>query len=158
VWPRGFQRFRLPGFHDIRHMRVVRSSASRTGRLYPQKCSWYSFSLGAESTPGPWCGRKEMSQKNPETPRGIDPGTVPLVGQRHNYYATLCVCVCVCVYIYMHVYYYYYYYSALGLVWAGTRAQSGDRYGLVRCILGKFCRVVCHCFPPYIYTHTHTYH
>ena len=26
-------------------------------------------------------------------------------------------------------YYYYYYYSALGLVWAGTRAQSGDRYG-----------------------------
>jgi hypothetical protein len=25
--------------------------------------------------------------------------------------------------------YYYYYYSALGLVWAGTRAQSGDRYG-----------------------------
>ena len=26
-------------------------------------------------------------------------------------------------------YYYYYYYSSLGLVWAGTRAQSGDRYG-----------------------------
>jgi hypothetical protein len=26
-------------------------------------------------------------------------------------------------------YYYYYYYSALGPVWAGTRAQSGDRYG-----------------------------
>jgi len=24
----------------------------------PRKCSWYSFSLGAESTPGPWCGRK----------------------------------------------------------------------------------------------------
>jgi hypothetical protein len=32
---------------------------SRTGRLYPQECSWYSFSLGAESTPGPWYGRKE---------------------------------------------------------------------------------------------------
>jgi hypothetical protein len=26
----------------------------------PQECSWYSFSLGAESTPGPWCGRKEI--------------------------------------------------------------------------------------------------
>jgi len=25
--------------------------------------------------------------------------------------------------------FFYYYYSALGLVWAGTRAQSGGRYG-----------------------------
>jgi hypothetical protein len=41
-------------------MRVVISSASRTGCLYPQECTWYSFSLGAESTPGPWCGRKEI--------------------------------------------------------------------------------------------------
>ena len=28
-----------------------------------------------------------------------------------------------------YYYYCYYYYSALGLVWAGTRAQSGDWYG-----------------------------
>jgi hypothetical protein len=26
----------------------------------PRKCSWYSFPLGAESTPGPWNVRKEM--------------------------------------------------------------------------------------------------
>jgi hypothetical protein len=26
----------------------------------PRKCSWYSFSLGAESTPRPWYGRKEI--------------------------------------------------------------------------------------------------
>jgi len=52
--------FRLPDFHDIRHMNLVRFSASRTGRLYPQECSWCSFSLGAELTPGPWCGRKEI--------------------------------------------------------------------------------------------------
>jgi hypothetical protein len=26
----------------------------------PRKCSWYSFLLGAESTPGPWYGRKEI--------------------------------------------------------------------------------------------------
>ena len=32
----GSRRFRLPDFHDIRHMKVVRLSASRTGRLYPQ--------------------------------------------------------------------------------------------------------------------------
>ena len=37
-----------------------RLSAVRTGRLYPQGYSWYSFSLGSESTPGPWCGRKEI--------------------------------------------------------------------------------------------------
>jgi hypothetical protein len=55
--PEGSRRFRHPDFHDIRHMVVV--SASRAG-LYPQECSWYSFSLGDESTPGPWCGRKEI--------------------------------------------------------------------------------------------------
>jgi hypothetical protein len=57
--PEGSRRFKLPDFHDIRHMKVVRPSASCTGRLYPQECSWYSFSVGAESTPGPRCGRKE---------------------------------------------------------------------------------------------------
>jgi len=36
-----------------RHRMVVRLSALRTGRLYPSKCSWYSFLLEAESTPGP---------------------------------------------------------------------------------------------------------
>ena len=36
------------------------------------------------------------------------------------------VLICSVIYYY---YYYYYYYSALGLVWAGTRAQSGNRYG-----------------------------
>jgi hypothetical protein len=30
-------RFRLPDFHDIRHMKVVRSSAPHTSRLYPQE-------------------------------------------------------------------------------------------------------------------------
>jgi len=35
--PEGSRRFRLPDFHDIRHMNVVRSSASRTDRLYPQE-------------------------------------------------------------------------------------------------------------------------
>ena len=67
---------------------MVRLSALRTGRLYPQECSWYSFSLGAESTPGPWYGQKEKSLKNPVTPPGIDPGTVRLVAQQLNHYAT----------------------------------------------------------------------
>jgi len=63
-------------------MKVVRS-ALRTGCLYLQE-----ISLGAESTPGPWYGRKEMSLKNPVTPPGIDPGTVRLVAQRLKHYAT----------------------------------------------------------------------
>jgi len=33
----GSRRFRLQDFHDIRHMKVLRLSASRTGRLYPQE-------------------------------------------------------------------------------------------------------------------------
>ena len=31
----GLRTFRLPAFRDIRHMKVVRLSALRTGRLYP---------------------------------------------------------------------------------------------------------------------------
>ena len=33
-----------------------------------RKCSWYSFSLGAELTPGPWYGREEyVTEKSSET-------------------------------------------------------------------------------------------
>jgi len=54
---------------DIRHMKVMRLSVSRTGRLYPpQKCSWYSFLLGAESTADPWYGQKEyVTEKSIDT-------------------------------------------------------------------------------------------
>jgi len=31
----------------------------------PRKCSWYSFSLGAESTPGSWYSRKEYVTEKP---------------------------------------------------------------------------------------------
>jgi hypothetical protein len=61
-------------------------SASRTGRLYPQECSWYSFSLGAKSTPVRSEGN--MSLKKPVTPPGIDPGTFRIVAQRLNHCAT----------------------------------------------------------------------
>jgi len=34
--PRGFQEVEAPRFQDIRHMKVVRLSALRTGHLHPQ--------------------------------------------------------------------------------------------------------------------------
>jgi hypothetical protein len=39
-------------------------------------------------TPGPWYGRKETSVKNPVTPPGVNPRTVPLVAQHLNHYTT----------------------------------------------------------------------
>jgi hypothetical protein len=52
--PLGFQEVEVPRFFDSRHIKMVRLSALRTGRLYPpRKYSRYSFQLEAESTPGP---------------------------------------------------------------------------------------------------------
>ena len=64
-------------------------SALRTGRLYPKKCSWYSFLLEAESTPGPQCDRKDfISMKFPITPAGIEPATFRFVAQHLNHCVT----------------------------------------------------------------------
>ena len=56
--------------------------------VIPRKCSWYSFSLGAKSTPGHGTVGRNMLLKNPVTPPAIDPGTVRLVAQCLNYYTT----------------------------------------------------------------------
>ena len=36
-WPRGFKEVEAPRLEDNRHMKVVRFSALRTDRLYPQE-------------------------------------------------------------------------------------------------------------------------
>jgi len=70
-------------FLTFRHYKGGRSSAKRTGRVYPRGNPWYSLSE-AESTSRPMVPRK----KSPVTPPGIDSGTVRLVAQRLNHYAT----------------------------------------------------------------------
>jgi len=68
----------------FRHYKGGRSSAIRTGRLYPRRNPWYSFS-GAESTPGDVVLSEGTTEKNsPVTSPGIDPGTVRLVAQPLN--------------------------------------------------------------------------
>ena len=79
-WPKGI---RLVPF---RHYKGGRSSAKRTGRLYPRRKSWYSLSE-AESTSGHMVSDGGTTEKIPSPP-GIDPGTVQLVAQRLNHYAT----------------------------------------------------------------------
>jgi len=73
-------------FFTFRHYKGGRSSPIRTGRLYPIRNPWYSFSE-AESTSGHIVLSGVSRKKSPVTPPGIDPRTVRLVAQRLNHYA-----------------------------------------------------------------------
>ena len=55
--------------------------------FYPRKNPWYSRSE-AESTSGHMVLLGVPRKKSPVTPPGIDPGTVRLIAQRLNHYAT----------------------------------------------------------------------
>ena len=74
-------------FLTFRHYKGGSSSAKRTGRLYPRRTPWYSFSE-AESNSGHMVLSGVPRKNSPVTPPGIDPGTVRLVAQRLNHYAT----------------------------------------------------------------------
>jgi len=67
----------------FRHYKGSRSSAKRTGRLYPRRNPWYSLSE-AESTSGHMVLSGVPWKKSPVTPPRIDPGTVRLAAQRHQ--------------------------------------------------------------------------
>jgi len=86
--PEGFRRFRLPNFMTFGTWRWWGCQPHAPAVFTPRKSSWYSFSLGAESTPGPWYGRKECVTEKSSAPPGIDPGTVRLVAQHLNHYTT----------------------------------------------------------------------
>ena len=74
-------------FLTFRHYKGGRSSAKGTGRLYPRRNPWYSLSE-AESTSGQMVLSGVPRKICPVTPPRIDPGTVRLVAQCLNHYAT----------------------------------------------------------------------
>jgi len=74
-------------FFTFRHYKGGSSSVRSTGRLYPRRNPWYSL-LEAESTSGHMVLSGVPRKKSPVTPLGIDPGTVRLVPQCLNHYAT----------------------------------------------------------------------
>jgi len=75
-------------FLTFRHYKSGRSSAKRTGSLYPRRNPWYSLSE-AESTPGHTVlAGVPPKKKSPVTPPGIEPGTSRLLAQCLNHYAT----------------------------------------------------------------------
>ena len=80
-------RLRSRIFLTFRHYKGGSSSAKRTGRLYPRRNPWYSLSE-AKSTSGHMVLSGVPRKKSPVTPPGIDCGTVRLVAQCLNHYAT----------------------------------------------------------------------
>ena len=87
-----FQEFEAPRFQDNRHMKVVRLSALRTGRLYSlRKFSLYSFLLEAESTPGPTCSQKDyVNEKFWWHHRELNPQHSGLLRSASTNCATVC--------------------------------------------------------------------
>jgi len=80
-------RLRPQIFLTFQHYKGGSSSSISTGRLYPRRNPWYSLSE-ADSTSGHMVLSGKPREKFPVTPPGIDPGTVRLVAQCLNHYAT----------------------------------------------------------------------
>jgi len=86
--PRGFQEVKVPRFRDNGTGWWQGCQPYAPAAFTPRKYSWYSFTLEAESTPGPQCDRKDfMSMKNPLTPAGIEPATFLFVAQHLSHCA-----------------------------------------------------------------------
>jgi hypothetical protein len=89
VWPREFQEFDAPRFswHSAHEGGEVVSLTHRPP-LPPGTFLVLIFTRGWVDPRAMIRSEGNMSQKNPVTPPGIDPGTVRLVAQRLNHYAT----------------------------------------------------------------------